>query len=76
MEIRRYLTASGQDLFQTWLDDLKDMRARVAIQRRIDRLAAGNFATTSFVAMVFPSCGSTSVRVTGLITPGRDKPLC
>ena len=43
MEIRHYLTASGRDLFQTWLDDLKDMRARVAIQRRVDRLAAGNF---------------------------------
>lgn len=48
MEIRRYLTASGQDLFQTWLDDLKDMRARVAIQRRIDRLAAGNFGDHKF----------------------------
>lgn len=43
MEIRHYLTASGRDLFQTWLDDLKEMRARVAIQRRVDRLAAGNF---------------------------------
>ncbi len=43
MEIRHYLTASGRDLFQAWLDDLKDMRARVAIQRRVDRLAAGNF---------------------------------
>lgn len=43
MEVRHYLTASGRDLFQTWLDDLKDVRARVAIQRRVDRLAAGNF---------------------------------
>jgi putative addiction module killer protein len=43
MEISHYLTISGRDLFQTWLDDLRDMRARVAIQRRIDRLAAGNF---------------------------------
>lgn len=43
MEVRHYLTSSGRDLFQTWLDDLKDTRARVAIQRRIDRLAAGNF---------------------------------
>ena len=43
MEIRHYLTASGRDLFQTWLEDLRDMRARVAIQRRIDRIASGNF---------------------------------
>ena len=48
MEIRHYLTASGRDLFQTWLDDIGDMRARVAIQRRIDRLAAGNFGDYKF----------------------------
>ena len=33
----------GSRFIPTWLDDLKDMRARVAIQRRVDRLAAGNF---------------------------------
>jgi putative addiction module killer protein len=48
MEIRHYLTASGRDLFQSWLDDLRDIRARVAIQRRIDRLAAGNFGDHKF----------------------------
>ncbi len=48
MEIRHYLTASGRDLFQTWLDDIRDMRARVAIQRRMDRLVAGNFGDHKF----------------------------
>jgi putative addiction module killer protein len=48
MEIRHYLTASGRDLYQAWLDDLKDMRARVAIQRRVDRLAAGNYGDHEF----------------------------
>lgn len=48
MEIRHYLTASGRNLFQSWLDDLGDTRARVAIQRRIDRLAAGNFGDHKF----------------------------
>lgn len=48
MEIRCYLTASGRDLFQSWLDDLGDARARVTIQRRIDRLAAGNFGDHKF----------------------------
>lgn len=48
MEIRHYLTALGRDLFQTWLDGIRDMRARVAIQRRIDRLAAGNFGDHKF----------------------------
>ncbi|MFN8735706.1 MAG: type II toxin-antitoxin system RelE/ParE family toxin [Betaproteobacteria bacterium] len=43
MEIRHYLTSAGRDPYQAWLDRLKDMRARVAIQRRIDRVAAGHF---------------------------------
>ena len=43
MIVRHFLTRVGRDPYQTWLDRLKDMRARVAIQRRIDRLAAGNF---------------------------------
>jgi putative addiction module killer protein len=42
------VTPSGRDLFQTWLDDLKDMRARVAIQRWVDRLSAGNFGDHKF----------------------------
>lgn len=48
MEIRHYLTAAGRDLYQTWFDDLKDMRARIAILRRIDRLASGNFGDHKF----------------------------
>lgn len=48
MEIRHYLTASGRDLFRSWLDDIRDMRARVAIQRRIDRLATVNFGDHEF----------------------------
>ena len=48
MEIRHYLTISGRDLYQAWLDDLKDMRARVAVQRRVDRLAAGNYGDHKF----------------------------
>lgn len=43
MEIRHYLTSAGRDPYQVWLDRLKDLRARVAIQRRIDRIAAGHF---------------------------------
>jgi putative addiction module killer protein len=44
VEIRHYLTSAGRDPYQTWLDRLKDLRARVAIQRRIDRIAAGHFS--------------------------------
>ncbi|MGA8430033.1 MAG: type II toxin-antitoxin system RelE/ParE family toxin [Candidatus Sulfotelmatobacter sp.] len=43
MEIRRYLTASGRDVFGEWLRALKDVRARARIVARIDRLSVGNF---------------------------------
>ena len=43
MEIRHYLTASGIDVFQSWLDGLKDVNARVAILRRVDRMTEANF---------------------------------
>jgi len=48
VEIRHYLSASGVDPFQRWLDGLKDLKGRVAIQRRVDRLAAGNFGDHRF----------------------------
>ncbi|MGH8582975.1 MAG: type II toxin-antitoxin system RelE/ParE family toxin [Gammaproteobacteria bacterium] len=43
MQILHYLTVDDEDLYQGWLDDLRDLRARVAIQRRVDRLAGGSF---------------------------------
>jgi putative addiction module killer protein len=43
MEILHYVTESNQDPYQEWLDGLRDRTARVVIQRRVDRLALGNF---------------------------------
>jgi putative addiction module killer protein len=43
IEVRRYLTRSGQDVFGEWLMGLKDARARAKVAARIARLAAGNF---------------------------------
>ncbi|MGB6678933.1 MAG: type II toxin-antitoxin system RelE/ParE family toxin [Terriglobales bacterium] len=43
MELRRYLTASGRDVFGEWLSRLRDARTRARIVARIDRLSAGNF---------------------------------
>ena len=43
MNILHYLTESNQDPYQEWLDGLRDRSARVAIQRRVDRLTLGNF---------------------------------
>ena len=42
-EIRHYLTASGKNLFEEWLDSLKDAKAEARIAARVARLAAGNF---------------------------------
>ena len=48
MDVRHYLTPTGGDPFQDWLDDLKDFKAQVAILRRIDRLAFGNLGDHRF----------------------------
>jgi putative addiction module killer protein len=44
IEVRRYVTASGSDVFGEWLAKLSDARARAKIAVRIDRVAAGNFS--------------------------------
>ncbi|MCV3766678.1 type II toxin-antitoxin system RelE/ParE family toxin [Rhizobium sp. TRM95796] len=41
--IRHYLTKGGVDLVTEWLHDLRDIRAKAAIVRRINRLELGNF---------------------------------
>ena len=43
IEIRRYVTGTGRDLFREWLTELKDARTRAKILARIDRLSTGNF---------------------------------
>ena len=43
MEIVHYTTENGTDFYQKWVDSLRDSRARIAVLRRIDRAAKGNF---------------------------------
>lgn len=43
IDVRRYVTRAGKDVFGEWLASLKDTRARAKIVIRIDRLSAGNF---------------------------------
>jgi len=43
MQIRRYLTGMGNDVFGEWLAGLKDARTQAKIVARIDRLSVGNF---------------------------------
>lgn len=42
MDIIHYLSETGKDPFQAWMDRLLDVKARAAILRRVDRLAGGN----------------------------------
>lgn len=38
MRLEHYLTPDGRDVLQGWLDALRDRKARIAIQRRLDRI--------------------------------------
>ena len=48
MEVLHYLTEDGADLYQDWIDRLRDLRARVAVDRRVERLVNGNFGDRKF----------------------------
>ncbi len=43
IEIRRYVSPAGKDMFGDWLSRLADSRAQAKVATRINRLAAGNF---------------------------------
>lgn len=43
VEVRRYLTRNGRDVFGEWLTGLKDVRTRAKVLARVDRFVAGNF---------------------------------
>jgi putative addiction module killer protein len=42
-EIAHYLTEDNQDLYLNWLCKVRDNVARIAIDRRINRIELGNF---------------------------------
>lgn len=44
IELRRYVTPGGKDVFREWLAKLKDARAQAKIVIRLDRVTLGNFA--------------------------------
>ena len=43
IEILRYVTSDGRDVFGEWLAKLQDARAQAKVAVRIDRVASGNF---------------------------------
>ncbi|MDP1696803.1 MAG: type II toxin-antitoxin system RelE/ParE family toxin [Xanthomonadaceae bacterium] len=49
MEIRHYLDPQGRDVYQAWVDGLKDPIGRKAVVRRVLRIELGNFGDHKFV---------------------------
>ena len=47
-EIRHYLTPDQKDLYLEWQSKLRDTKARIAIDRRINRIESGNFGDHKF----------------------------
>ena len=47
-EIRHYLTSDLKDVYVDWLKKLRDTTARIAIDRRINRVEFGNFGDHKF----------------------------
>ncbi|MBN9070814.1 MAG: type II toxin-antitoxin system RelE/ParE family toxin [Rhizobiales bacterium] len=43
LDVRHYLTSGGRDLIADWLRRLRDVQAKAAIIRRLNRLEEGNF---------------------------------
>jgi putative addiction module killer protein len=47
-EIRHYLTTEDVDVFAVWREQLRDPKAKAAIDRRIYRVELGNFGDHKF----------------------------
>ena len=47
-EIRHYLTRSEKDFFMEWRRQLRDTKAKIAVDRRINRIELGNFGDHKF----------------------------
>lgn len=58
IEIRHYVNRAGKDVFDEWLTQLADARAKAKIATRINRLAAGILATASRCVRVYSSYGA------------------
>jgi putative addiction module killer protein len=47
-EIKHYLSEQGKDVFLDWFRKLRDMSAKIAVDRRIKRIELGNFGDHKF----------------------------
>jgi len=42
-EIEHYVTCNGHDLYQEWLDKMRDLHAKARIMARVERLRGGAY---------------------------------
>ncbi|MEC5218671.1 putative addiction module killer protein [Actimicrobium sp. GrIS 1.19] len=47
-EIRHYLTTDEKDIYLDWLRKLRDVTAKIAVDRRVNRIELGNFGDHKF----------------------------
>ncbi len=47
-EIRHYLTTDEKDIYLDWLQKLRDVTAKIAVNRRVTRIELGNFGDHKF----------------------------
>lgn len=45
-EVKHALTVNGVDVYQNWLDTIKDTRSKARITTRVDRAELGHFGKT------------------------------
>ncbi|HUV70221.1 MAG TPA: type II toxin-antitoxin system RelE/ParE family toxin [Terracidiphilus sp.] len=48
LEIRHFLTPDGKDIYSDWHRKLRDTKAKIALDRRINRIELGNFGDHKF----------------------------
>lgn len=47
-EIRHYLTTDAKDVYFDWFRKLRDVTAKIAVDRRVNRIELGNFGDHKF----------------------------
>jgi putative addiction module killer protein len=47
-EVRHFLTREGKDVYLEWHCKIRDTKARIAVDRRINRIELGNFGDHKF----------------------------
>jgi putative addiction module killer protein len=48
-EVRHYLSSTGKDVYMQWWAKLRDHKARIALDRRVNRIALGNFGDKKYL---------------------------